>query len=152
MLWLAVLFGLFYVAAPDMIQLFNEAQTKLTLALIAPFLHSGQLKGIDIWIDPHYRIVITDACNGIIPVLMVWAAMLAYPATLLHKTVWMLFGYMLFSFVNAMRIVMVVYLVERNEGQASFHWAHDILGNVLLVFVGLLVFVAFVKTGAEKPA
>jgi len=149
--WMMILFWIFSVVASDMAQALNAVQTQLTLALIAPFLHTGQLQGINIWINPNYWIIITDACNGTIPILMLWAAILAYPADVLYKAAWLLLGYTLFSLVNAVRIVMVVYLVEYNDGgHASFHWVHDLLGNALLLLVGLGIFIVFVKTSAPK--
>lgn len=145
-LFLIGLFTLFYADTNVFSTYINEAQTALTLFSLNLFLEPAQLKGIDIWINPQYKIVIDQACNGMIPILFLFAAILAYPSALWHKIIWMGAGYVLFSLVNVLRILLVVYFVEQKEGQGNFYWAHDLLGNALLMGVGLGLFVAFIKT------
>jgi len=124
----------------------NEGQTKLTLFFLDMFLEPNQLKGIDIWINPHYKIIINQACNGMIPILFLFAAILAYPSGSLHKLLWMFIGYILFSLLNVIRILLVVYFVEGEGGRGNFYWSHDLLGNSLLMLLGLGLFIAFIKT------
>ena len=124
----------------------NEVQTTFTLVFLNIFLDPTQLKGIDIWINPQYKIIINQACNGMIPILFLFASILAYPSTLWHKIFWMSIGYVLFSLVNVMRILLVVYFVEQEEGQGNFYWSHDLMGNALLMGVGLGLFIVFIKT------
>jgi len=66
-LFLALLFTFFYADTSLLSTMLNESQTKLTLYLLNIFLEPGQLKGIDIWINPHYKIIINQACNGMDP-------------------------------------------------------------------------------------
>jgi len=149
-LYLALLFTLFYTDISIVSTLINEAQTKLTLFFLTLFLEPGQLQGIDIWINSHYKIIINQACNGIIPILFLLASILAYPSSILHKIVWMGLGYVTFSIINVFRILFVVYFVEQKEGQENFYWSHDLLGNALLMGVGLSLFVLFIKTAHKK--
>jgi exosortase/archaeosortase family protein len=145
-LFLAILFTLFYADTNIFSTMLNEGQSTLTLMLLNLFLDPGQLKGIDIWINPNYKIIINQACNGMIPILFLFASILAYPSSLWHKTVWMGTGYIVFSLVNVLRILMVVHFVEQKEGQGNFYWSHDFVGNALLMGVGLGLFIAFIKT------
>lgn len=145
-LFLAILFTLFYADTNMFSSTLNDGQSTLTLMLLDLFLDPGQLKGIDIWINPHYKIIINKACNGMIPILFLFASILAYPSSLWHKIVWMGTGYVVFSLVNVLRILVVVYFVEQKEGQANFYWSHDFVGNALLMGVGLGLFIAFIKT------
>lgn len=148
-LFLAILFTFFY-ADTSMVSIFlNDGQTKLTLFFLAMFLEPNQLKGIDIWINPHYRIIINQACNGMIPILFLFAAILAYPSGKVHKIVWMLIGYVSFSIMNVMRILLVVYFVEGEGGRGNFYWSHDLLGNSLLMMLGLGLFISFIKTSKK---
>lgn len=149
-LFLALLFIFLYANSSALSTALNNWQTDITLFGLALFLDPGQLKGIDIIINPHYKIIITQACNGIIPILFLWASILAYPASLVHKILWILLGYVLFSFVNVARILIVVYFVEQKGGRGNFYLSHDLLGNVILMFVGLALFVAFIKTSYPK--
>lgn len=144
-LYLIILFVLFYTETSILASLVNDQQTKLTLFLLDMFLPPEQLQGIDIWINPQYKIIINRACNGIIPILFLFASILAYPSTLWYKIFWMSIGYILFSLVNVFRILLVVYFVEQEGGQENFYWSHDLVGNVLLMSVGLGLFIAFIK-------
>ena len=127
----------------------NDGQSKLTLYGLDFFLKPDQLQGIDIWINPQYKIIINQACNGIIPILFLVASILAYPSGFFHKVLWILIGYVVFSAVNVMRILLVVYATEHGEGQGEFYWSHDLVGNALLMLTGLGLFVLFIKTSTK---
>ncbi len=114
------------------------------------FLKPEQLKGIDIWINPHYKIIINKACNGVIPILFLFASVLAYPSRVTHKIVWMVLGYVLFSVVNVARILLVVHFTQTGKGQEDFYWSHDLVGNALLMLTGLGLFIAFIKTSSKE--
>ena len=144
-LYLIILFILFYTEASILATLVNEGQTKLTLFFLDMFLPAEQLKGIDIWITSQYKIIINQACNGIIPILFLFASMLAYPSRVWYKILWMSIGYVIFSLVNVFRILLVVYFVEQKGGQENFYWSHDLIGNALLMSVGLGLFILFIK-------
>ena len=107
------------------------------------FLDPEQLHGNNIWINPHYYLIVNKACNGMIPMLFLCASILAYPASFLYKSLWMIIGYLVLFITNTVRILLVVYLVK-GGGKENFYWAHDILGNVLLLFVGLVIFIAYI--------
>jgi len=151
-LFLALLFTFFYADTSIVSTAVNRGQTNLTLDLLALFLKPGQVQGIDIWIDPHYRIYISQACNGFIPIFFVWAAILAYPAKKYHKLLWIFVSYVVFTAVNVLRLLMVVYFVEQEGGRANFHWSHDLLGNALLMAAGLGLFIVFIKTASRSPS
>ena len=148
-LYLAGLFVFFYAESSSLSAVLNTRQTELTLFLLEKFLSPGQLQGIDILINPHYKIIINQACNGMIPILFLYASILAYPSGILHKVLWMAIGYFLFVVVNVFRILLVVYFVEQEGGRENFYWSHDILGNALLMVVGLGLFILFIKTSRD---
>lgn len=149
-LFLAVLFVFLYLPISPAALFLNRIQTDLTLSLLNRFLVPGQLQGIDIMINPHYKIVITQACNGLIPLFFLIASILAYPAALLHKVFWMIMGYLSFTLVNVARILFVVHWVGQAGGRENFHWSHDIVGNAVLLSVGLGLFIAFIKSSTLK--
>ncbi|KYJ86949.1 exosortase/archaeosortase family protein [Sulfurovum riftiae] len=149
-LFLALLFVFLYLPTSPVSLFLNQAQTDLTLKLLDLFLEPEQLQGIDIMITPNYKIIINQACNGFIPFFFLAASILAYPASLLHKTVWIVIGYVVFSVVNVMRILLVVYFVQQEGGRDNFHWSHDMIGNTVLMVVGLGLFVAFMRSGRVR--
>jgi len=143
---LAILFTFFYADTSVVSTFLNDGQTKLTLFFLDMFLAPDQLVGIDIMINLHYKIIINQACNGMIPILFLFASILAYPSGIVHKIVWMLIGYLLFSVGNVIRILLVVYFVEGEGVRGNFYWSHDLLGNTLLMVLGLGLFIMFIKT------
>ena len=149
-LFLALLFVFLYLPTSPVSLYLNQVQTDLTLYLLGLFLESGQLQGIDIMINPHYKIIINQACNGLIPFFFLAASILAFPVTLLHKTLWLLIGYLVYSLANVGRILMVVHFVESEGGRGNFHWSHDIVGNAILLVVGLGLFIAFIKSSKVR--
>ena len=107
-------------------------------------LPEGKVVGIDIMISPRYKIIITQACNGIIPYLIYMAGVLAYNSRLTHKLKWLLIGYAVISFINLIRLLIVVYFVTINP---EYLWiSHDIFGNALLMATGLLLFYLYLRT------
>jgi len=149
-LFLGILFVFFYADTSSLSTYLNHTQTELTLKVLNWFLKPEQLKGIDIWITPHYKIIITQACNGMIPILFLYASIFAYPSSIKDKIIWMILGYILFFVVNIVRILLVVYVTENGEGQGDFYWSHDLLGNTLLMLTGLGLFIAFIKSVSRK--
>ena len=149
-LFLVILFVFFYAPTSVVSETINQAQTRLTLYALALFLEPKQLEGIDIWINPHYKIIISQACNGSIPILFLWASILAYPSEWRYKIVWMLFGYVVFFVVNIVRILVVVHVTQEGAGKEEFHWSHDIVGNTLLMITGLILFISFIRSSRTK--
>jgi exosortase/archaeosortase family protein len=149
-LFLGALFVVFYASSWQLTFALNNIQTNFTLQALSLFLKPEQLQGIDIWINPHYKIIITKACNGIIPILFLYASILAYPSTFGHKILWMVLGYILFFVVNIVRILWVVFVTQSGEGQGDFYWSHDIVGNTLLMLTGLGLFIAFIQTSSKN--
>lgn len=148
-LFLGLLFVLFYANTSVISETINQAQTQATLYALNLFLEPGQLQGIDIMINPHYRIIINQACNGMIPILFLYASILAFPASFVHKTVWMVLGYIAFFVTNILRLLLVVHFVEAKGGRENFYWSHDLVGNTMLMAVGLLLFIGFIKTSKK---
>ena len=144
-IYLGILFLILYAPTLSISEILNQFQTDLTLQTIEPFLKKNQLKDIDIWINSHYKIIITQACNGMIPILFLVASILAYPSRIIYKLIWIVIGYISYVIVNALRLVMVTKVTEV-YGSGSFYWIHDIVGNALLMIVGLGIFIAFIKT------
>ena len=135
---------IFYADTSWVSSFVSESQTSLTLSMLNIFLDPEQLQGNNIWMSPHYRLIVNQGCNGMIPILFLYASILAYPSSFFHKNIWMIIGYFVLSITNTVRILLVVYFVKEG-GEENFYWSHDILGNVLLIFVGLLIFMAYIR-------
>lgn len=149
-LFLVLLFIFFYAPTTEFSLYLNETQNRWTLAALDTFLQPEQLKGIDIWVNAHYKIVITQACNGMIPILFLYASILAYPSSLGHKIIWMILVYVIFFVVNIMRILWVVHITQQGEGHGDFYWSHDIVGNIVLLCTGVGLFYAYIRNSKSQ--
>ena len=139
---LPLLFGLLYWDLSPVAEFVNHYQTKLTLYFLEIGLEKGQLQGIDIWINPHYKVIVTKACNGTIPILVLLAAILAYPIDWVHKLWWAVIGYLVLTTINIIRLLMVAHFVKV---QPDLPLYHDLFGNILLMITGLLLFYLFLR-------
>jgi len=146
---IALFFGIFYWDASPIGLLINQYQTNLTSYLTSLTLPNEMMNNYRIFITNNYSLIIEKACNGIIPYLFFLASIMAFPATLLHKVKWAIFGYILISLINTFRIWMVTQFVLQEQN--NFSLAHDYLGNALLIFTGLMLFVVFVKSRKKQP-
>lgn len=147
---LALLFGLLYAPIWEVSILLNEYQTKLTLYILKLFLNPNQLEGNAILIHSNYIIRINKSCNGMIPMLFLFASLIAYPSKIKPKIIWITVGYLLVNIVNITRILFVVFITQNGEGHQDFYWSHDIVGNTMLMGSGLLFFIGFIKVGSKK--
>jgi len=140
--FLVLLFAVWYWEDSPVAIFVNHYQTQWTLFFLDLGLQEGQLRGIDIMVNPHYKIIVTRACNGMIPILVLFAAILAYPVGWIHKVRWMLVGYVVLASINIARLLMVVHFVKK---QPDFPLYHDLFGNLLLMATGLLLFYLFLR-------
>jgi len=144
-LYLSSLFLILYAPTSSVSTTINNFQTNLTLQTISLFLKDTQIRGIDIWVNPYYKIIITQACNGMIPTLFLVSSILAYPSKFIMKILWIIVGYIVYIIANVLRLILVI-KVTKIYGSNSFYWIHDIVGNALLIGVGFMIFTAFIKT------
>lgn len=143
-LGIAMLFGVFYWDLSPISLIINQLQTDLTAYLTSLTLTDGMMKDYHILINPSYALVIEKACNGIIPYLFFLASIIAFPSTLIHKIKWAIMGYGVILIMNVFRIWLVTQFVL--DAQHNFSLAHDYIGNALLIFTGLILFIGFVKS------
>lgn len=123
----------------------NEYQTNLTMFFLSFFIDNNIIEGTTVIINSAYKVLITDECNGLLPLISIFSAILAYSAPIMHKIKWLIYIYVVYFIINVLRILIVIY-VAFEYGYKSFFWTHDIFGNGLLISFGLLSFYFFIKT------
>ena len=99
-------------------------------------------------INPNYSITIDRSCNGVVPLLIFWAAILAYRTKIVHKLQWMFMGYIALISANSLRIVFVIYMVLLDS--KYFTLAHDYIGNGFLMLLGFGLFMLFMDHVDKK--
>jgi len=144
--WLsiALLFGVFYWDKSPIAIYINSVQTDFVSYLVSLFLDKGLMRGHDIIINKHYKLIIENACNGLVPYYFFLASILAFPSTIADKIKWAIIGYISIISINVLRIWIITKLVL--ESRSNFSLAHDWIGNIMLIFTSLSLFILFIKT------
>ena len=147
-IWFLILFGLFYWgsywSASPIGYYLDSLQREMIMGVLDSLL-DNQIVGYDIVINPQYHVVITPECNGFVPYFIFLAGVLAYPCRLASKLFWLVFGYLIFTVVNLIRLYIVTVVVN-NYGADYFFLIHDIGGNVLLIVTGMVSFLIYLKS------
>lgn len=145
--WLAILFGIFYWGTYWELSPIGHYLDSLQRAGVMELLNAllpNHIVNHDIIISSHYHIIITPECNGLVPYYIYLAAVLAYANSLWCKLEWAFLGYIVISIANMVRLVAVVFVVNK-FGQNSFYFIHNIIGNILLIAVGSALFLLYLK-------
>ncbi|HPE62245.1 MAG TPA: exosortase H [Thiolinea sp.] len=106
-----------------------------------------------------FGVSIEPGCNGVEAMIVLLAAIIAFPAPLLYKLKGLLWGFVAIQGLNLLRIITLFYL-----GQWSrewFDWAHLYIWQALIMLDALVVFLIWIRfmpganagtsaTGGEK--
>lgn len=95
---------------------------------------------------------VENGCNAINVTILLWAAILTYPAPWLHRMKGLALGTLALHAVNLIRIVSLYYLQQYNR--QWFDFAHFYLWESLIVLDTLVIFwiwAAFVRRAAAGP-
>ena len=150
---LAVLFGLLLapVSAPA-IDRFTRGLVTVSAALIR-FFGGHAIAAGDLLQDPFNRFTIQMAygCSGAHVTILLWAAVLAFPATWKQKAKGLLAGTAAIHVVNLIRFISLFYVGEYNR--AWFDFAHLYLWESLMMIDILVIFwtwAHFVRKSGQK--
>jgi exosortase H (IPTLxxWG-CTERM-specific) len=150
---LAVLFGLLLApASAPAVNRFTNGLVTVSAALIRFF--GGHAVAIgDLLQDPFNRFAIQMAygCNGAHVTILLWAAVLAFPATWKQKAKGLLAGTAAIHVVNLIRFISLFYVGEYNR--AWFDFAHLYLWESLMMIDTLVIFwtwAHFVRKSGQK--
>lgn len=140
------------------------AQFAILLATpIRPFVEgfSGDLAALSAWLiraaggacvrhaavlsNPahHFAMEIRDGCNGVNVVVLLWSAILAYPAGLKWKLTGLAGGLAAIQILNLLRLISLFYLGQYSR--PLFELAHLYLWESLIIIDGMVVFSLWVR-------
>jgi len=100
-------------------------------------------------INSGFAVSIQPGCNGIEAIIVLIAAMIAYPAPLEAKIKGMIIGFIAIQLLNVIRIISLFYLGQWN--QTAFEWAHKYVWQALIMLDVLIVFILWIRF-MKKPA
>jgi exosortase H (IPTLxxWG-CTERM-specific) len=95
-----------------------------------------------------FAMEVRDGCNGINVVILLWAAILAYPSNLKWKLVGLTGGLVAIQAVNLLRLVSLFYLGQYSP--SIFEFAHLYLWESLIIIDGMIVFGLWTKHAANR--
>lgn len=121
---------------------FTEGITQMSGWLIRFFGGQVNVQGNTLAI-PGFAVQVLDMCNGVEATILLWAALLAFPAPWGYKLKGVLIGTLTVHALNIIRIISLLYLgAYRPEW---FYWVHWYLWDALIMLDILLVFLAWVR-------
>ena len=98
-----------------------------------------------------FAVTILAGCNGIEAMIVLAAALLAYPAPLKHKLLGLAAGIVAIQALNLVRIGSLFYIGQWNR--EVFEWAHLYAWQVLIMLDALIVWLLWLKTlPASSPS
>lgn len=95
-----------------------------------------------------FGVEMRDGCNAINVTILLWSAVLAFPASWKTKALGLVIGSLILQMLNIVRFISLFYL-----GQFSMTWfdfAHAYLWESLLVLDTMVIFWLWVKHGARS--
>lgn len=97
--------------------------------------------------DNGFSMIVVYGCNGINVIVLLWSALLAWPAAgWTDKLKGMLLGALIVQSANTLRIVSLFYLGQRNR--VMFEVMHLYVWEILIMLVGLSVFALWIRRTA----
>ena len=91
-----------------------------------------------------FGVRIERGCNGVEAVIILFAAIFAFPAPLKNKLLGFVIGFFAIQLLNLVRIVSLFYLGQWN--QVAFEWFHLYLWQALIILDALVVWLVWLRT------
>ena len=91
-----------------------------------------------------FAVAIEAGCNGVEAVIILIAAIVAFPAPWRSKVVGLVLGFVAIQVLNMVRIISLFYLGQWNI--TAFQWAHLYLWQALIMLDALVVFLIWIRT------
>ncbi len=90
-----------------------------------------------------FAVQVLDMCNGVEATIVLWSALLAFPAPWYYKLKGLIIGTLAVHSVNIIRIISLLYLGAYDR--EIFHWVHWYLWDALIMLDILIVFLAWLR-------
>ncbi|MFN3375402.1 MAG: exosortase H [Burkholderiaceae bacterium] len=124
----------------------TELLARMCVQLVTLFDTTAAASGKVLWnTQSGFGVSIEPGCNGIEACIVLFAAVMAFPATWRHKLVGLVVGFVAVQALNIVRVISLFYL-----GQWStpvFHFAHEYLWQALIMLDVLIVWLLWVRAG-----
>ena len=95
-----------------------------------------------------FAMEVRDGCNGVNVVVLLWSAILAYPATLRWKLIGLTGGLLAIQILNLIRLISLFYLGQFSR--SAFEFAHLYLWETLIIIDAMVVFAFWTRRSARS--
>ncbi len=153
LVYLAILFPLELVPPVDqyVILPFTAAIAKVSVAIVGLFdAHAVAYGKVLQSTTTGFAISIERGCNGVEAVIILVAAMLAFPAPWKNRLIGIALGFLAIQALNLVRIISLFYLGQWN--QTWFEWFHLYLWQALIVLDALVAFLVWLRYLPREPS
>lgn len=148
-LFVVLLLGLFTVEVLQPVQAnvilpFTAAIAKVSVFLIELF-DSGVISAGKVItdIESGFAVSIEPGCNGVEALIILFAAIFAFPAPFKHKLIGFAIGFVAIQALNLVRIISLFYLGQWN--MTWFEWFHLYLWQALIILDALVVWLIWLR-------
>mgnify|MGYP001178913483 CR=1 FL=1 len=133
------------------IQPFTALLANVSTAVIVPFDATVIAEGRILRdATTGFAVSIEAGCNGVEATIVLVAGIVAFPASLRHKMISILVGFLFVQALNIVRIISLFYLGQWNY--TVFEWFHLYLWPVLIMLDVLVVFAIYLQwLGKQHP-
>ncbi len=153
-LFVVLLFGLFWLelyppVEQAVINPFTALVAKISVAIIDFF--DADVIAFERTIQSRstgFAIVVERGCNGVEALIILFAAIFAFPAPWKNKLQGFAIGFFAIQLLNLVRIISLFYLGQWNE--TAFKWFHLYLWQALIILDALVVWLIWLRT-LPKP-
>lgn len=119
---------------------------RLCAGLVVWFDASAAAAGKVLWnTQSGFGVSIEPGCNGIEACIVLFAAVMAFPARWQHKLWGLAAGFVAVQALNVVRVISLFYLGQWNT--AVFNFAHEFLWQGLIMLDVLVVWLLWVRAG-----
>ncbi len=127
-----------------LIEPFTAGLAGLSAWIVGLFDSGVQSSGIVLHHVPRdFAVSIEAGCNGVEAMIVLAAAVLAFPASWKHKVYGLLLGFAAIQVLNLVRIISLFYLGQWNYD--VFQWAHLYLWQALIMLDALIFWLVWIR-------
>jgi exosortase H (IPTLxxWG-CTERM-specific) len=120
------------------VEKFTSSLVGISAALIHVFGGKAAVSGVVLSSPEGFAVRVENGCNAVNVTILLWAAILVYPAPWLQKIKGIAAGTLILHAINLVRIISLYYLGRYNH--AWFDFAHLYLWESLIVIDTLVIF------------
>jgi exosortase H (IPTLxxWG-CTERM-specific) len=123
---------------------FTERIAELSAYVLRLFDDNVASQGKMLWnTDNGFAVSIEAGCNGVEATIVLFAAMVAFPAPLGYRLTGVALGALGIQILNLARIITLFYIGQWD--QAAFQWAHLYIWQALIMLDVLVIFLVWLR-------